>query len=222
MRIILLGSPGAGKGTQARYLTEKYHIPFISTGAMLRAEVEAKTELGFIAENYLSRGELIPDDIMIDLVKHRLAQPDCKNGYLLDGFPRTIPQAKALMEHNIPVDYIIEIYIPDADVIERVTGRRVHVASGRVYHTLYHPPKRDGFDDITGEPLIQRDDDNLQTIQERLRVYREKTIPLINYYTETLGRRDHCLPSSSPCYVRIDGAGTVDEIWQRILKVLES
>lgn len=216
MRIVLLGSPGAGKGTQARCLMEKYQIPFISTGSMLRAEIGADTDLGKIVKKYLDVGELIPDPMMIDMVNHRLSQDDCKSGFILDGFPRTINQAKILAESKILVDYIIEIYIPDAEVIKRLTGRLVHPPSGRVYHLSYNPPKKAGFDDITGEPLVIRDDDNEETIKKRLRVYREKTKPLTDFYQKLFVKNNE----SGSRYVRIDGIGAVEAVWQRILDVL--
>lgn len=216
MRAILLGCPGAGKGTQAVFLSEHFHIPMISTGNMLRAAVKAGTPLGLKVKAIMESGELVPDNIMIDLVKDRIAQPDCSNGYLLDGFPRTIAQAEALLAAQIHFDCIIEINVPDAEIIKRLSGRRVHLDSGRVYHIEHNPPKIHGKDDITGESLIQRDDDKEATIKERLRIYHEKTEALVNYY------RDLQLPAGEikPKYLRIDGVGTIEEIQNRILNAL--
>ena len=182
MRIILLGSPGAGKGTQAKYICEKFRIPQIATGDMLRAAVEAKTELGQEAQKIMQKGELVPDAIMIGLVKERISQPDCKNGYLLDGFPRTIAQAEALINAGIDIDYVIEVFVADDEIIKRLTGRRVHLKSGRIYHELFHPPKVANKDDVTGEPLIQREDDKEETVRKRLEVYHQQTEPLKTYH----------------------------------------
>jgi len=182
MRLILLGGPGAGKGTQAGFITEKFGIPQISTGDMLRAAVKAATPLGIEAKKIMDAGELVSDDIIIGLVRDRVNQADCANGYLLDGFPRTVPQADAMREHNIDIDHVVEINVDDEEIIKRMSGRRVHLASGRTYHIVYNPPKEEGLDDISGEPLVQRDDDSEATVRNRLDVYHEQTEPLIDYY----------------------------------------
>lgn len=214
MRIILLGSPGAGKGTQAQRLAEKYHIPKISTGDMLRAAVEAKTPLGLMAKQLIDSGALVPDNVIIDLIKQRLLQADCRAGFLFDGFPRTIPQAEALDAENIRIDYVIEIYVPDAAIIKRMSGRLVHPASGRVYHSENRPPKVSGRDDITGELLVQRDDDKEVTVRKRLEVYHQQTEPLLAYYQQQMGRE------SKPVFARVPGVGSVDEVYQRLLDVM--
>lgn len=216
MKIILLGCPGAGKGTQAYFLTQKYHIPLIATGDMLRAVIKAGTPLGIKAKENIERGALVPDDIIIDLVKERIAWKDCVNGYLLDGFPRTIPQAQALQNANVYVNVVIEIFVPDDEIVQRLSGRWLHVGSGRVYHEMYNPPKVAGVDDITHEKLIQRPDDNKETVLERLKIYHEKTEPLIAYYQSLAN--SHQL--HSPRYFRINGVGTVEEIHNRIIKAL--
>ena len=210
MRLILLGPPGAGKGTQAQFIREKFGIPQISTGDMLRAAVKAGTPLGKEAKKVMDAGQLVSDDIIIGLVKERLREPDCKRGYLFDGFPRTIPQAEALKDAGVSLDYVLEIDVPDADIITRMTGRRVHPASGRVYHLQFNPPKAEGKDDATGEALIQRDDDKPETVKKRLEVYRKQTRPLVDYY------------SASPAvkYRKISGIGGVDEVTQRALAAL--
>ena len=190
MRIILLGAPGAGKGTQAQFIKDKFNIPQISTGDMLRAAVSAATPLGLQAKQIMDEGKLVSDDIIIGLVKERVAQEDCKNGYLLDGFPRTIPQADAMREHSIDVGYVVEIDVADEEIIQRLSGRRVHPASGRVYHTRYNPPKVEGKDDETGEDLIQRDDDTEATVKKRLEVYHQQTRPLVDYYTDFASEGD--------------------------------
>ena len=177
MRVILLGAPGAGKGTQAQYICKEFGIPQISTGDMLRAAVKAETPLGLAAKEVMDAGRLVSDDIMIGLVKERLKQPDCANGCLFDGFPRTIPQAEALRDSGVDIDYVVEVAVDDEEIIERMAGRRVHLASGRTYHIIYNPPKKDGFDDETGEPLIQRDDDQESVVRDRLSVYHEQTEP---------------------------------------------
>lgn len=184
MRLILLGPPGAGKGTQAAFITEKFGIPQISTGDMLRAAVKAQTPLGLEAKKVMDAGGLVSDDLIIGLVRDRLQQPDCQNGYLFDGFPRTIPQADALKNANISLDYVLEIDVPEENIIERMSGRRVHLASGRTYHTSFNPPKTADIDDITGEPLVQREDDKEATVRHRLSVYREQTRPLVDYYSQ--------------------------------------
>ncbi|MEO0368399.1 MAG: adenylate kinase [Pseudomonadota bacterium] len=218
MKLILLGGPGAGKGTQAGFITERYSIPQISTGDMLRAAVKAGTPLGIEAKKIMDAGQLVSDDIIIGLVKERLAEPDCVNGYLLDGFPRTIPQADALKSNDIGIDCVVEIAVDDAEIIKRMSGRRAHLASGRTYHIVYNPPKVEGIDDVTGEPLVQRDDDQEETVKERLAVYHEQTEPLISYYTEYSNSGE----ASSPNYVKIDGVGKVEEIRDAIFAGLES
>ncbi|MDX2164874.1 MAG: adenylate kinase [Gammaproteobacteria bacterium] len=208
MRIILLGSPGAGKGTQARFICEKYSIPQISTGDMLRAAVKAETPLGIKAKAIMDRGQLVSDDIMIGLVKERISQPDCKNGFLLDGFPRTIPQAEALREANVNPDYVIEVNVDDEEIVHRLSGRWFHPGSGRTYHVDYHPPKVPFEDDDTGETLIQREDDKESTVRHRLDVYHAQTKPLIEYY-QKLGN-----------YKKIDGFGEVSTIRDKIFAVI--
>ncbi len=208
MRLILLGAPGAGKGTQATFIKEKFSIPQISTGDMLRAAVKAGTPLGLAAKSVMDSGGLVSDDIIIGLVKDRLTQADCANGYLFDGFPRTIPQADALKEAGVVLDYVLEIDVPDAAIIERMSGRRVHPGSGRSYHVTFNPPKVTGHDDDTGEALIQRDDDSEATVMNRLRVYHEQTEVLVNYYNQWA---DSGLPGA-PKYRKIAGVGPVDSI----------
>src|SRR6185436_14705585 len=205
MRLILLGPPGAGKGTQAAHLREKYAIPQISTGDMLRAAVKAGTPLGLAAKKVMDSGQLVSDDIIIGLVKERLKEPDCAKGYLFDGFPRTIPQAEALKAVGVALDYVLEIDVPDTEIITRMSGRRVHPASGRTYHVKFNPPKAEGKDDATGEPLVQRDDDKEETVRKRLDVYRAQTKPLVDYYRKQSGVK----------YRKISGVGPVDEISQR-------
>ena len=216
MRLILLGAPGAGKGTQATFICQKYGIPQISTGDMLRAAVKAGTPLGLAAKKVMDSGALVSDDIIIGLVKERLAQPDCANGFLFDGFPRTIPQADAMKSAGVGLDFVLEIDVPDAAIIERMSGRRVHVASGRTYHVKYNPPKAEGVDDVTGEPLIQRDDDREETVLKRLEVYAAQTRPLVEYYTKW-SQQD---AQNAPKVRRIDGMGSVDDITQRALQAL--
>jgi len=216
MRVILLGAPGAGKGTQAQFITNKYGIPQISTGDMLRAAVKAGTELGKQAKLVMDAGELVSDEIIIGLVKERVAAEDCANGYLLDGFPRTIPQADAMRENNINVDYVVEIDVADEEIIHRLGGRRVHANSGRVYHIEYNPPKTEGLDDETGEPLLQREDDKAETVKKRLDIYHQQTSPLIAYYSEWAQTDD----VKAPSYVRILGTGSVDDIKNRVLDSL--
>jgi adenylate kinase len=210
MRLILLGPPGAGKGTQAHFIREKYAIPQISTGDMLRAAIQAGTALGKEAKKVMDAGHLVSDDIIIGLVKERLQKPDCKRGYLFDGFPRTIPQAEAMGEAGIDIDHVLEIDVPDAEIIARMSGRRVHPGSGRVYHVQFNPPKREGKDDVTGEPLVQRDDDREDTVKERLEVYRRQTRPLVEYYQRL-----------APAKLRrISGSGSVEEVKQRAFAAL--
>ena len=216
MRLILLGPPGAGKGTQAAFIREKYGIPQISTGDMLRAAVKAGTPLGLAAKKVMDAGQLVSDDIIIGLVKERLKQPDCAGGYLFDGFPRTIPQAEALKLAQVPLDCVLEIDVPDDEIIVRMSGRRVHPASGRTYHLRFNPPRRDGLDDVTGEPLVQRDDDREETVKKRLEVYRAQTRPLVDYY----GRWSASGDPSAPRYRKISGSGPVDEVAARALAAL--
>jgi adenylate kinase len=216
MRLILLGPPGAGKGTQAAFIKEKFGIPQISTGDMLRAAVKAGTPLGIAAKQVMDAGGLVSDDLIIGLVKDRLAQPDCANGYLFDGFPRTIPQADAMKTANVALDHVLEIDVPDGDIIERMSGRRVHAASGRTYHVRFNPPKLAGQDDLTGEPLIQRDDDLESTVKKRLEVYHSQTRPLVAYYSNWAASGD----PRAPRYRKISGVGAVDAILERALGAL--
>ena len=217
MRVILLGAPGAGKGTQAQYICKEFGIPQISTGDMLRAAVKAGTPLGLAAKEVMDAGRLVSDDIIIGLVKERLEQPDCANGCLFDGFPRTIPQAEALRDSGVDIDHVVEVAVDDEEIIERMAGRRVHLASGRTYHIIYNPPKKDGFDDETGEPLIQRDDDQESVVRDRLSVYHEQTEPLIHFYTSWV-KTD---PAGAPSMNRIQGVGQVEEIRDEIFNALK-
>jgi adenylate kinase len=216
MRGTLLGPPGAGKGTQAGFIVEKFGIPQISTGDMLRAAVKAGTPLGVEAKRVMDAGNLVSDNIIVGLVKERLAAPDCAKGFLFDGFPRTIAQADALKTHAIGIDYVMEIDVPDEEIISRMSGRRVHLASGRTYHVLFNPPKVQGKDDVTGEDLIQRDDDKKETVRNRLQVYREQTQPLVDYYTKWQASGD----AAAPRYVKVSGLGTVEEVRDRLLAAL--
>jgi adenylate kinase len=216
MRLILLGGPGAGKGTQANFIKEKFAIPQISTGDMLRAAVKAGTPLGMQAKRIMDEGGLVSDDIILGLVKDRIQQSDCASGFLFDGFPRTIPQAQAMKDEGVDIEYVVEIAVDDAEIIKRMSGRRVHLASGRTYHVIYNPPKQEGKDDVTGEPLIQRDDDTEETVRKRLEVYHAQTEPLVEYYSRWAEGGD----AKAPKYVRIDGIGTVDEIRDRIFAAL--
>ena len=218
MKLILLGAPGAGKGTQAAFLCQKYGIPQISTGDMLRAAVKAGTELGVAAKKVMDAGGLVSDDIIIGLVKERITQPDCANGFLFDGFPRTIPQADAMKAAGVKIDVVLEIDVPDAAIIERMSGRRVHVASGRTYHVKFNPPKAEGKDDVTGEELIQRADDQEDTVRKRLQVYHDQTQPLVNYYGQWSATGDAAAPKCR----KIAGIGTVDEITARALEALSA
>lgn len=218
MRLMLLGGPGAGKGTQAQRLCEYYQIPQISTGDMLRAAVAAKTELGLSAKKIMDAGLLVSDDIIIGLVKERLSQDDCKNGYLLDGFPRTLAQAEAMKAHGIDLDHVIEIAVDDDEIVKRLSGRRIHQPSGRVYHIETQPPRVAGKDDQTGEPLIQRDDDKEETIRNRLKVYHQQTAPLIQYYNPSLSRDNS---KSRPRYHRVQGIGNVQSITKTIINAIE-
>jgi adenylate kinase len=217
MRLILLGGPGAGKGTQANYIKDRYGIPQISTGDMLRAAVKAGTELGKAAKGFMDAGALVPDDVIIGLVRERIQAPDCREGFLFDGFPRTIPQADAMKEAGIPIDAVVDIDVPDDEIIKRMGGRRVHLASGRTYHVVFNPPKVEGKDDETGEPLIQREDDKEATVRKRLQVYHDQTEPLIGYYKDWEGRQE----AGAPNYLRIEGVGKVDEIRDRIFSSLD-
>lgn len=214
MKIILLGAPGAGKGTQAQFLTKAFDIPQISTGDMLRAAIKAGTELGVLAKSFMDSGKLVTDEIIIGLVKERIAQDDCRNGFLLDGFPRTVPQADALKEAGVAIDAVIEIDVPDSVIVERMSGRRAHLSSGRTYHVVYNPPKVEGKDDVTGEDLVQRDDDKAEVVLDRLRVYHEQTAPLVGYY-KTLSSND-----ASVKYVTIDGTQPIDTVEKEILSRL--
>jgi adenylate kinase len=216
MRLILLGPPGAGKGTQANFIKDHFDIPQISTGDMLRAAVKAGTPLGLEAKKVMDAGGLVSDDIIINLVKERLRQSDCQSGYLFDGFPRTIPQAQAMKDAKVSLDVVLELQVPDADIINRMSGRRVHVASGRTYHVSFNPPKQAGLDDETGEPLIQRDDDKEETVRKRLEVYHAQTRPLVDFYSQWAASGD----AAAPKMVSISGVGSVDEITQRVMKAL--
>ncbi len=211
---MLLGGPGAGKGTQARKLIDYFKIPQISTGDMLRAAIAEGTELGKNAKQVMDAGQLVSDEIIIALVKERLQKADCRNGFLFDGFPRTIPQADALKDANIKLDHVIEIAVPDEEIIKRISGRRVHLPSGRVYHIAFHPPKIDGIDDLTGEDLIQRDDDKEETIKQRLAVYHKQTEPLVHYYQQLEAI------AKSPQFHQVHGLGSVDTIFNKILSSL--
>jgi adenylate kinase len=216
MRLILLGAPGAGKGTQATFICKRFGIPQISTGDMLRAAVKAGTPLGVEAKKVMDSGGLVGDDIIIGLVKERLTQPDCAGGFLFDGFPRTIPQADAMKAAGVKLDVVLEIDVPDEAIIERMSGRRSHVASGRTYHVKFNPPKVEGMDDVTGEPLIQRDDDKEETVRKRLEVYQRQTRPLVDYY----GRWAATGEAGAPRYARISGTGSVEDITARVMAAL--
>jgi adenylate kinase len=218
MRLVLLGPPGAGKGTQAGFIRDAYGIPQISTGDMLRAAVKAGTPLGLAAKKVMDAGGLVSDDIIVGLVNDRLREPDCRNGYLFDGFPRTIPQADALRDAGVALDYVLEIDVPDAAIVERMSGRRVHPASGRTYHVKYNPPKVPDRDDVTGEPLIQREDDREETVRKRLAVYHEQTEPLIAYYARWAATGD----PRAPKYREVDGFGSVDAIRDAVFAALRS
>ena len=216
MRLILLGAPGAGKGTQATFICQKYGIPQISTGDMLRAAVKAGTALGLEAKKVMDAGGLVSDDLIINLVKDRIAQPDCAKGFLFDGFPRTIPQAEAMKAAGVKLDYVLEIDVPFEAIIERMSGRRSHPASGRTYHVKFNPPKVEGKDDVTGEPLVQRDDDKEATVMKRLEVYSNQTRPLVDYYSGWASQD----PAAAPRYRAISGTGTVEEITARAFEAL--
>ena len=217
MKLILLGAPGAGKGTQAAFICKKFNIPQISTGDMLRSQVKAGTPLGLEAKKFMDAGGLVPDEVIINMVKNRLQEDDCKNGYLFDGFPRTIPQAEAMKAANVAIDVVLEVDVPDAVIIERMAGRRVHLPSGRTYHVKYNPPKNEGKDDITGEDLIQRDDDKEETVKKRLEVYHQQTKPLVDFYKTWKNSADN---QNAPRVEKINGKGDVAEITKNILVVL--
>jgi adenylate kinase len=218
MRLILLGPPGAGKGTQAAFLCKRFGIPQISTGDMLRAAVKAGTPLGVAAKQIMDAGGLVSDDLIISLVKERIAQADCSAGFLFDGFPRTIPQADAMKAAGVRLDAVLEIDVPDGEIVERMSGRRAHLPSGRTYHVKFNPPKVSGLDDVTGEPLIQRDDDREETVLKRLSVYHAQTRPLVDYYSSWAASGD----ASAPRYARIAGLGSVEDITARALAALGS
>ncbi|HBC33121.1 MAG TPA: adenylate kinase [Marinobacter adhaerens] len=217
MRIILLGAPGAGKGTQAQFLMNKYGIPQISTGDMLRSAIKEGSEMGLAAKQVMDAGQLVSDDIIIGLVKERIAKEDCSKGFLLDGFPRTIPQAEALKDQGIAIDYVVEIAVDDEEIVSRLSGRRVHEGSGRIYHVKYDPPKVEGKDDQTGEPLVQREDDKEETVRKRLKIYHDQTAPLVGYYQDWASKE----PAAAPKYVRVEGVGSLDSIRDQILSELK-
>ncbi|MEA3251493.1 MAG: adenylate kinase [Pseudomonadota bacterium] len=217
MRLILLGAPGAGKGTQAQFICERFGIPQISTGDMLRTAVKEGSDLGLKVKEIMNGGGLVSDDIIIALVKERIAQPDCANGFLFDGFPRTIPQADAMKEAGVKLDHVVEIAVDDEEIVKRLAGRRVHPDSGRVYHLEYNPPREEGKDDVTGETLIQREDDRESTVRNRLSVYHDQTEPLIAYYREWAEQA----PGEAPAYHRVAGIGTVDDIKRQVIEALE-
>jgi adenylate kinase len=218
MRLILLGGPGAGKGTQAQFIMDEYRIPQISTGDMLRAAVKAGTPLGMEAKKHMDSGGLVPDDVIVGLVKERLKQRDCERGFLFDGFPRTIPQAEAMKTAGVPIEFVVEVDVPDGEIIRRLSGRRVHPGSGRTYHILFNPPKVEGKDDVTGEDLIQREDDKIETIRQRLSVYHAQTKPLTDYYSRWRASGD----KAAPKVLKIPGTGSVEEIRDRIFAALKS
>jgi len=217
MRLILLGAPGAGKGTQATFICRHFGIPQISTGDMLRAAVKAGSPLGAAAKKVMDSGGLVSDEIIIGLVKERITQPDCAGGFLFDGFPRTIPQADAMKEAGVALDFVLEIDVPEADIIERMSGRRAHLPSGRTYHVKFNPPKVAGIDDVSGEPLIQRDDDKEETVKKRLQVYQSQTRPLVDYYGQWAASGE----AGAPRYARISGTGSVEEITARVMAALQ-
>lgn len=216
MRVVLLGGPGAGKGTQAAFITERYGIPQISTGDMLRAAIRSGSELGADAKVLMDAGRLVPDEIIVGLVEERINAGDCAIGFLLDGFPRTIPQAAVMRDRGVRIDAVVEITVPDEHIIERMGGRRVHPGSGRTYHVRFNPPMTEGLDDVTGEPLVQRDDDRESTVRRRLEIYHEQTAPIIEYYREW--ERDE--PQSAPRVSQVDGLGTLEEVRERVFEVL--
>jgi adenylate kinase len=216
MRLILLGGPGAGKGTQANFIKTRYAIPQISTGDMLRAAISAGSELGLMAKSYMDQGLLVPDEVIIGLVKDRICAPDCARGFLFDGFPRTIPQAEAMRAAGVSIDFVVEIDVPDAEIVTRMSGRRVHPASGRTYHLVFNPPQVEGRDDLTGEPLVQRDDDHELTVRRRLEVYHTQTEPLIGYYAAWANSGS----AGAPRHVRVSGLGTVESVRDSIFAAL--
>jgi adenylate kinase len=217
MRVILLGAPGAGKGTQATYIKEKFNIPQISTGDMLRAAVNAGTQLGLEAKQFMDSGGLVPDEVIIGLVKERIKDADCQAGFLFDGFPRTIPQAEAMKKAGVDIDYVVEIDVPDEEIIKRMSGRRMHPASGRTYHVIFNPPKVAGKDDVTGEDLVQREDDLETTVMKRLEVYHDQTKPLVDYYSQW----EKVDSNNAPQYVRITGTGAVETIRDQVFAALK-
>ncbi len=217
MKLILLGAPGAGKGTQATFISKKFGIPQISTGDMLRAQVKAGTPLGLEAKKHMDGGGLVPDAVIIGMVKERLTQDDCKNGYLFDGFPRTIPQAQAMKDAGVPIEFVLEIDVPDSDIITRMAGRRAHLASGRTYHVKFNPPKVEGIDDVTGEPLVQRDDDKEETVKKRLEIYHSQTKPLVDFYSKWSATGD----AKAPKVRKVAGVGSVDGITQSVFDALK-
>ncbi len=218
MKLILLGPPGAGKGTQAAFIIDKYRIPQISTGDMLRAAVKAGSELGLEAKKFMDAGALVPDEVIIGLVQERIKKPDCVNGFLFDGFPRTIPQADAMKNAGVDLDYVVEIDVNDTEIVKRLSGRRVHPASGRTYHVIFNPPKKEGTDDVTGEVLVQRDDDTEETIRKRLEVYHSQTSKLVDYYSKWAKSG---IPGA-PKYARVAGTGSLESIRDRIFDALKS
>ncbi|MDG6778645.1 adenylate kinase [Thiomicrorhabdus sp. zzn3] len=215
MKFILLGAPGAGKGTQAQFLTKEFNIPQISTGDMLRAAIKEGTELGKKAKEFMDAGKLVTDEIIIGLVKERIAQSDCANGFLLDGFPRTVPQADALKAAGVAIDAVVEIDVPDEEIVKRMSGRRAHLPSGRTYHIVYNPPKVEGKDDETGEDLVQRDDDKPEVVKDRLKVYHDQTAPLIDYYTQEAADNDALK------YIKVDGTQSIADVEKEILSALK-
>ena len=216
MKLILLGAPGAGKGTQAQFICQKFGIPQISTGDMLRAQVKAGTPLGLEAQKHMGTGGLVPDAVIIGMVKERLKEADCQNGYLFDGFPRTIPQAEAMKEAGVALDFVVEVDVPDSDIIERMAGRRAHLPSGRTYHIKFNPPKVEGKDDVTGEDLVQRDDDKEETVRKRLEVYHAQTKPLVDFYGNWAATGD----ARAPKVRKVAGVGSVDAITTRVFDAL--
>jgi adenylate kinase len=213
MRLILLGAPGAGKGTQAQFICEQFSVPQISTGDMLRAAVKAGTELGVQAKEVMAAGDLVSDELIIGLVKERILEEDCRNGFLFDGFPRTIVQAQAIVEANIELDHVLEIAVADEEIVQRLSGRRVHPASGRIYHMIHNPPQQEGLDDVSGEPLVQREDDQEDTVRNRLEIYHSQTAPLIDFYQSAA-------VDSAMAYHRVEGIGSVEEIKSQVLSAL--
>ena len=217
MRILLLGLPGAGKGTQAQFLIQRYKIPQISTGDMLREAIKAGTALGQEARSYMDRGALVPDPVVIGLAKERIKAPDCANGFIMDGFPRTLPQAQALRDAGIDMNFVIEIEVADAEILKRMSGRRVHLASGRTYHIEFNPPKVEGKDDVTGEPLVQRSDDNEETVKQRIKTYHDQTKPLVDYYMQWSASGD----AHAPHCVNIQGLGAVNDIRDKMFAAID-